>query len=152
MTNMRLDSDAPDGGASGACLGGADVHSGQLKHFIISFTVSLIVVGFFVSNAYFTYNVGGGFEPFVWVGLMLLIPPGFLYGILGSIGLTPELRGRENFIESNPWLWIFCIIFYMLVIYLILRWRHSKKEQNQKNDDDDLKRKREALKKYGIIK
>lgn len=39
-----------------------------------------------------------------------------------------------------------------MVIYFILRWRHSKKEQNQQNNNDDLKRKREALKKYGIIK
>lgn len=93
----------------------------RFKHFLISCAVSLLMVGFLVGNAYLTYNVGGGFEPLAMVGMVMLIPPGTIYMLLSNIGLMPELRGRESFIESNPWLWIFCVIFYAIVIYMILR-------------------------------
>ncbi len=103
------------------------------KHLLVSFAVSVTLVGLLVGNAYLTYNIGGGFEPLAWVGFVVLIPPGLMYMLLSGIGIMPELRGRENFIESNPWLWIFCVIFYTIVIYVILGLKNSKKAQETQN-------------------
>ena len=104
--------------------------SGRLKHLLISCTASLTLVGYLVGAAYLNYNAGGlgsAGEPLVWIGLVVLIPPGIVYLFFSEIKLLPELRGRESFIVSNPWLWIFCVVFYTVAFYMILRWRHSKK-------------------------
>ncbi len=101
--------------------------SRRLKHLFISFFVSLALIGLPLGYAYIT----AGIDAVVLISLALLVAPGLIYSLLSYIGLLPELRGRESFIVSNPWLWIFCIIFYAAFIYTILRWRYAKHEKGE---------------------
>jgi hypothetical protein len=103
--------------------------SRKLAHILISFVSSLVLVGLPLGYAYMT----GGIDAIVLASLALLALPALAYLLFSSIGLLPELRGRESFIASNPALWIFCVIFYTAAIYTILRWwhaRHSNRENN----------------------
>jgi hypothetical protein len=96
--------------------------SRKLTHLLIAFVLSLVLVGLPLGYAYAT----GGIDAIVLASLALLAAPALAYSLFSSIGMLPELRGRERFIASNPALWIFCVIFYTAVIYTILRWRHAK--------------------------
>jgi membrane-bound ClpP family serine protease len=126
----------------------------RIEHLLISFFISLALVGFLVGIAYLHSNVvdlGVFGIVFMMIGVVVLIPPGLIYMPLSGLGLMPELRGRESFIQLNPWLWIFCVVFYTFVIYKILRRRKLKKEQ-QTQDATDVIKKSDALKRHGIIK
>lgn len=88
------------------------------------------LVGLLTANAYgFTHfgypgplrYLGGAL---VAVGLVLAIPPWVVVAVLHAVGLPLEIRGRENVVELNLWLWVFCAIFYVPVIYAARRkWR-----------------------------
>gem|GEM_PF-2058870 len=97
---------------------------------LISFVLSTFLVGTLVGNAYLFYNVGcpAFFRPICelldWVGLVVAIPPGFLLWVLANLGFEWQLRGRESFIELNPWLWVYGVFFYTVVIYMILSLWH----------------------------
>lgn len=112
--------------------------SEKLRHFLVSFIASAVVVGILVGNAYMEFNVGypSSFRPIgealVWVGLVFAIPPGSVLWVLDKIGLTWELRGRESFIESNPWLWIYCVAFYTFAIYSILRFKYRRNQKKKR--------------------
>jgi hypothetical protein len=102
----------------------------SLIRLLISFALSAFVVGALVGNAYIVYNIGCPvfFEPIgqflVRVGLVFAIPPGFVLWVLDQLGFEWQLRGRESFIEANPWLWVYCVLFYTITIYLILSLWH----------------------------
>jgi len=101
-----------------------------LIRLLISFVLSAFVVGALVGNAYIVCNIGcpAFFEPIgqflVDVGFVVAIPPGFVLWVLANLGFEWQLRGRESFIESNLWLWIYCVFFYTIAIYLILSLWH----------------------------
>jgi len=113
------------------------MHSNQsLKKLVTSFILSVLIGGILVGNAYIQTNIGyptflkpiGKF--LIWVGLVIAIPPGFLFWILSKLGLAWELRGRETFIESNIPLWIYCVLFYTFFIYLIrFLWSYYKRKR-----------------------
>ena len=99
----------------------------RIKHLLQAFIGSTLVVGLLVGNAYMASSIGypALIEP---IGIALtaasfipLIPPGYTWVALGELGLAPELRGRESFIEANPGLWVFCSLFYTIVSYAGLR-------------------------------
>lgn len=105
---------------------------GKLKHLLLSFGFSTVVVGALVGNAYMACNVGyPGFLEYVglaivFVSFIVAIPPGIILSGLDLIGLTWHLRGRESFIQSNPWLWVYCAAFYTIAIYVVLRLRQRR--------------------------
>ena len=109
----------------------------KLRHLLISVLLSVVIVGLLVGNAYMEFNIGyprflqpvG--EALVWVGLVVAVPPWSILWVLNKIGITWELRGRESFIESNLWLWIYCACFYAFAIYLTLRFKHRRNQKKK---------------------
>jgi hypothetical protein len=101
-----------------------------LIRLLISFVLSAFVVGTLVWNAYIVCNLGcsASYKPIgellLRVGFVLAIPPGFVLWVFAKLGLEWPLRGRESFIVSNPWLWVYCVLFYTIAIYLILSLWH----------------------------
>ena len=100
----------------------------NLKKVSVSFLLSIVFVGVLLGNAYMTTSVG--YPAFIQpvgtaltvIGYVAAILPAIIYSGLAGLGVVPELRGRESFIRLNMALWIFCVIFYTLVIYLCLRY------------------------------
>lgn len=92
-----------------------------------SLLISAVVVGVLVGNAYIETNIGYPailgpvIKPLFWIGLVAAIPPGTGFWALDKLGLAWELRGRESFIQANPELWLYCVVFYTLLIYSIRR-------------------------------
>jgi hypothetical protein len=112
----------------------------KFRHILLALSYSVLLIGSHVGNAYMACNVG--YPNFLenvglgvmMVGLVVAIPPGIILWGLDLVGLTWQLRGRESFIESNPWLWVYCTVFYTVAVYLILRLnhrRHCRKKQIQ---------------------
>lgn len=99
----------------------------KTKNILISTLSAALLVGVLLGNAYLFNNVG--YPPIVdrfgeilfWVGIVFVIPPFFIFSALNKVGLARELQGRESFIQMNPGFWVFCFLFYILAIYLILR-------------------------------
>jgi ribose/xylose/arabinose/galactoside ABC-type transport system permease subunit len=120
----------------------------RLRHFFTALIAAALIVGVLVGNAYVNFNIGYPkfirpvSDVFVLIGLVLIVPPGIMLSGLYMAGLKWELRGRESFIESNLWLWIYCVVFYTLVFYVILRLRHRRnhkgKSTYKKNDQTSL--------------
>lgn len=110
----------------------------RLRQFVTSLIISAVVVGVLVGNAYIETNMGYPailgpvIKPLFWIGLVAAIPPGSGFWILDKLGLAWELRGRESFIQANPELWLYCVAFYTVVIYLIRRawsrWHFRRKQ------------------------
>lgn len=110
------------------------ITSGRLKDAIISIAISTTGIGLLVGNAYMASNVGypdvidqvG--EVIMLASLIFAILPAIPLMIVSALGVEIPLQGRESFIESNIWLWIYCAIFYACLIYLILRCRRRGKQ------------------------
>jgi len=109
----------------------------NMRRLLISIAVAAILTGVFLGNAYLYTNVGYPSaldrigSALLYVGFLLAVPPGMIWYWLGSVGVVPELRGRESFIQLNPGLWIFCFLFYVLVAYLIaVLWHWIKARRN----------------------
>ncbi|MFZ1684486.1 MAG: hypothetical protein WAU88_10210 [Candidatus Zixiibacteriota bacterium] len=108
----------------------------MLRRLLTSFLWSFGVVGGLVGNAYVATSVGyPGFLQwigmfFVMVGFVVAIPPGLFFSLLTAVGLGWELRGRESFVESNPGLWVYCVVFYTFFVFAIRTWwqRHKRKK------------------------
>ena len=105
--------------------------SGRTAHQLWkSFCVAVVLVGALVGNAYLTTSVGyPGPLQFVGVLLMMMslvaaIPAYIGLAALTSIGLGWELRGRESFIQANPGLWVYAVVFYTLFIFVCIRATH----------------------------
>jgi hypothetical protein len=107
----------------------------RIKDGIISFVVSATGVCALVGNAYAVCNIGypKGLEyigtGIMIVSLVLAVLPGIPLWILATIGLEIPLRGRENFIELNMGLWVYCVIFYSILIYFLLQYRRKRREK-----------------------
>jgi hypothetical protein len=121
----------------------------KMTRLLTSFGLSIIIVGSLLGNAHLYCNIGypSLLRPvglsFVFVGVLLAIPPGLVYLMLSYIGLVPELRGRESFIQLNPALWIFCFLFYTLAIHFIrLLWHRRKHRQSTDNGKSMIESKR----------
>jgi hypothetical protein len=101
-----------------------------LKRLLVSFVLSVFLVGVLLGNAYINCNIGcPAFllpvsDFLLKIGLVFAVPPGSVLWILSELGIEWQLRGRENFITLNPLLWIYCVFFYAIVIYLILSLWH----------------------------
>jgi hypothetical protein len=113
----------------------------SLKRVLVSCLMSVVLVGALVGNAYMVCNIGYP-PPLQLIGgiifklsFIFAIPPGIVLLLLSYIGLEWPLRGRESFIESNPWLWVYCVVFYVVFIYLILTWlgRQKPKKETEQN-------------------
>lgn len=108
----------------------------SVRRLLTSFLLSTLVVGGLVGNAYIQTVIGYPeiLQPiglfFVYVGFAFAIPPYLGFLVLNIFGLAWELRGRESFIESNPGLWIYCVVFYTLMVFSIRslwqRYRHRR--------------------------
>lgn len=113
----------------------------RLRHLAISLIISITLVSMLVGNAYMYTNIGyPGYldaigEAVLIIGMVLVIPPGLIYSMFSKFGLLPELAGRESFIEMNPVLWVFCMVFYFAVIYSILRVRYKFNKKNEPAQD-----------------
>jgi hypothetical protein len=109
--------------------------SRKIKDEIISFVISGVGVGALVGNAYMVNNIGypNGLNPIgFWVmmgSFVFAILPGIPILVLAILGWEIPLRGRENFIELNIGLWIYCVIFYAGLIYFGLRYRRKHREK-----------------------
>jgi membrane protein implicated in regulation of membrane protease activity len=110
-----------------------------MRRLLTSIAIAAILMGIFLGNAYLYTNIGypSAFDrigsALLYVGILLAVPPGMIWSWLGSVGIVPELRGRESFIQLNPGLWIFCFLFYVLVSYLVAGlWRWYKARRNAK--------------------
>ena len=103
-----------------------------LRHISYSFIFSTVIVSVLVGNAYMLTSIGySGILKIIgtailFISFFIAIPPGMVYLFFQSVGILPELVGRESFIESNPFLWIVCVLFYTVIIYLVLRYRYQK--------------------------
>lgn len=113
----------------------------NIRRLLISVAVAAILMGVFLGNAYLFTNVGYPSaldrigSALLYVGILLAVPPGMIWYWLGSVGVVPELRGRESFIQLNPGLWLFCFLFYALVVYLIVDlWDWIKARRNARRD------------------
>ena len=109
----------------------------HLKYLIYSFFISSIVVSLLVGNAYMSSVIGYPWVILDLLGLALMmvsaiiaLPPAIVYSLLSLIGVFPELRGRETFVESNPELWIFCAIFY--TVYMYFGFKNTNTEQKKR--------------------
>jgi uncharacterized membrane protein YedE/YeeE len=112
-----------------------------MRRILTSIVISAVLMGVFLGNAYLYCNVGYPScldrvgEVLLRVGICLAIPPGMIWIGMGNIGLVPELRGRESFIELNPGLWVFCFLFYVGVAYLgCVLWHWWKARQRTNRD------------------
>jgi hypothetical protein len=110
----------------------------RFKHFIIALIISIVTVVILVGNAYISTSIGYPIIlldyiglAFLIVGFIAVIPPLMIYYLFTAMGPF-ELRGRESFIESNPFLWIFCVLFYTVSIYLFLRHRQKRIKEGNK--------------------
>ena len=61
--------------------------------------------------------------------LIFAVLPGIPIFILATLGLEMPLRGRESFIELNIGLWVYCVIFYSILIYFLLQYRRKRREK-----------------------
>jgi hypothetical protein len=109
----------------------------MINKIITSFIISTLMVGILVGHAYYFCNIGypSLLEPIggvlFFVSFIFAIPPAIGFWVLSKIGLAWELRGRESFIELNMALWIYCIIFYTLFIYLIRTLWHKYRSKGK---------------------
>jgi hypothetical protein len=107
----------------------------KIKDGILSFVISAIGVGALVWNAYMLNNVGypNWFSNIGdWIvrgSLIFAILPAIPLVILAIFGLEIPLRGRESFIQLNMWLWIYCVIFYSVLIYFLLQYRRKRRSK-----------------------
>ncbi len=107
----------------------------KIKDGIISFVISAVGVGTLVGNAYMVNNIGypNGLNSIgIWVmmgSLIFAVLPGIPIFILATLGLEMPLRGRESFIELNIGLWVYCVIFYSMLIYFLLQYRRKRREK-----------------------
>ncbi len=107
--------------------------SSHFRDALVSVIVCTLGVGILVGNAYIVCNVG--YPELIQVvatvimiaSLIFAIPPSIPLLILGLLGVDLPFEGRERFIQLNPWLWIYCVIFYAFAVYLYLRIRRRVK-------------------------
>ncbi len=81
-----------------------------------SLLLSVVMVGVLVGNAYYAWS-----EILMLVGLVLAVPALLGFMLLSSMGLGWQLRGRESFVQSNPGAWVYCVVFYTLLFFVIIR-------------------------------
>jgi hypothetical protein len=107
------------------------------KHLLKSAICSVVLVIILVGNAYVATSVGypDPIRPLgtalLYVAFIFAVPPGLLFFCMQKLGIAWELRGRESFIESNPVLWIFCMVFYTLLIYFGFRLWHLFRQRHK---------------------
>jgi hypothetical protein len=125
----------------------------MMRKLITSIVISATLMGIFLGNAYLYCNVGYPScldrvgDVLLRVGIWLAIPPGMIWISLGNIGLVPELRGRESFIELNPGFWVFCFLFYVGLAYMgcglwywrKARWKTRKDAQQTSGGDSSTR-------------
>lgn len=94
--------------------------------------IAWVGVGLLVGNAYLA-NITS-YPPILEflgvfitvVSILFLVLPGLSLAGLEWLGFEFQLRGRESFISMNPWLWIYCAVFYSVFLFLILCYRRRR--------------------------
>jgi hypothetical protein len=109
--------------------------SRRQKDWIISIGIAALGIGILVGNAYMVCNVGypSGFQgigEWIMIGsLVFAVLPSLPLLALSALGIDLPLQGRESFIESNIWLWIYCAVVYTCLIFLFLQFMRRVKQR-----------------------